>query len=517
MATDTSSGLVAGRAASRRRLIRGSLLSLAGVVALGVLEIFSDAVRDWSGDHPVVTALITGVIVILFTALFTEGRARQRERMRTLPLALETNVALGDAGLDAAETVAWAYEHTRTKYDLEILAAKLPNRPEPSSPLPQLTDTIKAAKETFIRTQDRWRGVAPFEDIAPALDYCRTADEKMEGLLKRIAMITETQRITRTGALSGSLAGQPDSEISESDWETLAGWIGLLIDDGVLLAEIAKQADAEYIETEMAGDDSAISALRTSRKALAENRDTDKSNLESLVKRRKGLDRTAWLDEGASGSTTPPSREPPERPPDHVAEQPRGMTEDAADDTDVLISYRRDELEHLRTRLDRADNKASGVITATLAVGTIAATGFAALKPPTEWWMWVLVGIGGLLLLTALLLALAVRDTSDSQNTIGTFVSGFMRLTLIGKPIARHMKRIVDARDQLRQIDNEPLEVDANASTTSQAIQATLAKRIALTAKLRDLLNEDAQVATVTLAGGVILLALAAAAILAEL
>jgi hypothetical protein len=89
----------------------------------------------------------------------------------------------------------------------------------------------------------------------------------------------------------------------------------------------------------------------------------------------------------------------------------------------ALLDYWRAELALLQGRLERADSKAGGIVTACVAVAGASATGLAALGQHMTPAGIAVVSVGGLFLLASTLRAVTARDTADKPTWWWTFIT----------------------------------------------------------------------------------------------
>jgi hypothetical protein len=173
----------------------------------------------------------------------------------------------------------------------------------------------------------------------------------------------------------------------------------------------------------------------------------------------------------------------------------------------VLVSYQRAELSTLQERLVRADSKAAGVVSATIAVAAIGATGLASLPHDLTTIDAVLVGLAALFLILALIGAVQIRDTAEKHNWFGRFVVWLV------PPSRNLIASLLEWRAAVSRSEPEP-PPDGRESSLQRAISQSLMKRINAAALLQGRMNRQAQLATLGLTAGIALLTLSAVLII---
>jgi len=208
--------------------------------------------------------------------------------------------------------------------------------------------------------------------------------------------------------------------------------------------------------------------------------------------------------EAEPGSTEEES-DRPELEPDAWSSQLWSRVRD--DELAVLTGHQRAELSTLQERIVRADAKAAGVVSATIAVAAVGATGLAALPHGLSTADKFLVGFGALFLVLALGGAVQIRDTAEKHNPFGAWVVEHFEWS----------EKLIDPLLEWRAAvsHSEPeFPLDRDPMSLQRAIARGFTERINAAVLLQDRMNRQAQLATLVLTAGIGLLTLSAVLIL---
>ncbi len=168
---------------------------------------------------------------------------------------------------------------------------------------------------------------------------------------------------------------------------------------------------------------------------------------------------------------------------------------------DLLIAFRRAELDIVQSRLDRLDSNAAAVISASVAVGALAASTFAAVSRTMSTFSIVCASLGGALVLVALLGSLDARDSSEQHNRIGkVLVAIFFPLKGLASDLLCLRAGVTDGT------------LDATPETAPGLIRlriaASLEARLGAARKLARKLDTIVALLTLSLAAGAVVLIL---------
>lgn len=170
---------------------------------------------------------------------------------------------------------------------------------------------------------------------------------------------------------------------------------------------------------------------------------------------------------------------------------------------DVLIDYRRRELDLSQTRIDRAETQAAGLIAAALAAGGVAITLLKSVGAPLSTVPIVLAALGALCLILAILVAFSSRDPQ-------TRMSMWFEKVVRG-PWLRHTEEILRTRRAFARagtalsrslICYEPV-------TLREQISDSLAKRIDFGLEIAEWRDNVVRLSALFLVSGTVLLLLA--------
>ena len=186
---------------------------------------------------------------------------------------------------------------------------------------------------------------------------------------------------------------------------------------------------------------------------------------------------------------------------------PNATTSRRGESLDLLIAFRRAELDVVQARLDRSDTNAAGVISASVALGALAASTLAAVNRSMSTFAIVCTAVGGALVLIAMFGSFNARDSSDQHNPVGRI------LLALARPMRGFANELLALRGQMRYAT-----LDATAETDADGIRLEISdmleKRLTAATSLAKKLDSVTALLTFCLAAGAFILTLGIVAVL---
>lgn len=173
----------------------------------------------------------------------------------------------------------------------------------------------------------------------------------------------------------------------------------------------------------------------------------------------------------------------------------RGTRSQGDESLDLLIAFRRAELEVVQARLDRANASAAAVASASVAVGALAASTIAGVGRSMSTFAIVCASLGGALVLIAMFGSFSARDSSAHHNRVGRV------LLALARPMRGLANELLELRGQMRDATLQAT-AETDAETIRGEIADQLAKRLTASASLAKKLDTTTALLTFSLTAG---------------